>query len=99
MVPYAAQCLRPIQGDTVNAVQASCQRKIGRYIIPLIFAAFVINAIDRVNLGFAALQMNAELGMSTRQFGWALSAFFVSYTLFQIPAVYVLRRVGSRVAI
>ena len=57
---------------------------------------YVTNYLDRVNVGFAALTMNRDLGFSATVYGFAASIFFVSYALFQIPATVILERVGAR---
>ena len=51
----------------------SANRKIAARLMTLLFALFVMSSVDRVNLGFAALQMNADLGLSSAQFGAAAS--------------------------
>lgn len=71
-------------------------RKVIWRIVPLIFALFVLNSIDRVNVSFAALQMNHELGFSPRVYGFGVGMFFFSYLLFQIPVTQLARRYGAR---
>jgi len=56
----------------------------------------VINYLDRVNVGFAALTMNQELGISPTSYGLSGSLLFVGYMLFQVPAVLILERFGAR---
>jgi MFS transporter, ACS family, tartrate transporter len=56
----------------------------------------VVNFIDRVNVGFAALTMNKDLGFSPTVFGFGAGTFFFSYFLFQVPASVMLERVGAR---
>ncbi|SAK92158.1 major facilitator transporter [Caballeronia pedi] len=65
-------------------------------IVPFAFILYFFNYLDRVNVGFAALQMNRELDISPTQFGTLASVFFVPYLLFQIPANYALQRLGAR---
>ncbi|SAL72329.1 membrane protein [Caballeronia peredens] len=65
-------------------------------IVPFAFVLYFFNYLDRVNVGFAALQMNRELSISPTQFGTIASVFFVSYLFFQIPANYALQRLGAR---
>jgi len=57
---------------------------------------YVTNYLDRVNVGFAALTMNKDLGFSATVYGFAASIFFVSYAIFQIPATVLLERMGAR---
>jgi ACS family tartrate transporter-like MFS transporter len=60
---------------------------------------YVVNYLDRVNVGFAALTMNKDLGFSPSIYGFAASIFFFSYGLFQVPATVLLERIGARRAV
>lgn len=66
-----------------------------RVILPFVLL-LVISSLDRANLSFAALQMNAELGLTPKTYGTAVSAFFVGYLVFQFPSMYLLHRCGAR---
>src|SRR5262249_16704961 len=57
---------------------------------------YIVSYLDRINVGFAALQMNEALGLSSKAFGLGAGIFFLSYTLFEIPSNVVLARVGAR---
>ena len=70
--------------------------KVARRLLPLLVAGFFIAYLDRVNVGFAALTMNRELGFSPEFFGWAAGIFFIGYCLFEAPSNYVMHRVGAR---
>ena len=65
-------------------------------LIPLIVVLYVVNYVDRVNVGFAALTMNNDLGFSPETYGFGAGIFFISYLLFQLPANVVLGRLGAR---
>jgi MFS transporter, ACS family, tartrate transporter len=65
-------------------------------LIPFMMVAYLVNYLDRVNVGFAALTMNADLGFSPAVFGLGAGMFFVGYFLFQVPANIILERVGTR---
>lgn len=65
-------------------------------LIPLILLGYLINYIDRVNVGFAALTMNRDLSFSPAVFGFGAGVFFLSYSLFQVPANVILEKVGAR---
>ena len=65
-------------------------------LLPLIMAAYVVNYIDRTNVGFAALTMNRDLGFSPSVYGFGAGLFFLSYSVFQVPANLMLHRVGAR---
>ncbi|MEJ1975605.1 MAG: MFS transporter [Acetobacteraceae bacterium] len=68
-----------------------------RRIIPLLVLMFVFNFMDRVNVGFAALQMNQELGFTPTVYGLGAGMFFISYFLFEIPSNIAMHRFGARV--
>lgn len=65
-------------------------------LIPLMMLLYVVNFIDRSNVGFAALTMNRDLGFSPSVFGFASGIFFIGYLLFQVPATVLLERTGAR---
>lgn len=71
-------------------------RKITRRLIPFLFLLYVVAWLDRVNVGFAALQMNSDLGFSAAAFGFGSGIFFVGYCLFEVPSNIILHRVGAR---
>jgi MFS transporter, ACS family, tartrate transporter len=71
-------------------------RKVTWRLIPFLFVLYVIAWLDRVNVGFAGLQMNADLGFSSATFGLGSGIFFLGYCLFEIPSNIILERVGAR---
>jgi MFS transporter, ACS family, 4-hydroxyphenylacetate permease len=71
-------------------------RRISRRFLWFLFILLVINFLDRTNIGFAALTMNRDLGLSASVFGIAVSVFSVGYMLFEIPSNLILARVGAR---
>ena len=75
-----------------KAVMAKCMLRIVGFLSVLFFMAW----IDRVNVGFAALQMNGDLGFSATVYGLGAGLFFVGYTIFEVPSNLVLSRVGAR---
>jgi MFS transporter, ACS family, tartrate transporter len=72
-------------------------RKVTWRLIPFLFLLYVIAWLDRVNVGFAGLQMNADLGFSSAVFGFGSGIFFLGYCLFEIPSNIILERVGARI--
>jgi MFS transporter, ACS family, tartrate transporter len=66
-------------------------------MIPLLFLCYYASYLDRVNVGFAALQMNKALGLTAAAFGFGSGIFFVGYFLAEIPSNLILERVGARV--
>jgi MFS transporter, ACS family, tartrate transporter len=71
---------------------ARCKRRF----VPLLTIAYLFNYLDRTSLGFAALTMNQQLGLSPSQFGLAAGIFFLGYSVFEIPSNLLLYRVGAR---
>ena len=78
-------------------IAARTTRKVLWRIIPFVFALYVVSYIDRANIGYAALQMNQELGLSGSAFGFAAGVFFIGYFLFEVPSNLALARFGARV--
>ena len=71
--------------------------KVSRRLIPFMFVLYVIAYLDRVNVGFAALQMNADLKFSAAVYGLGSGIFFIGYFLFEIPSNLILGRIGARI--
>ena len=65
-------------------------------IIPLFIIIYVINFLDRVNVGFAALQMNEELSFTPEIYGFGAGIFFIGYFMFEVPSNMMLTKVGAR---
>src|SRR5678815_5862822 len=76
--------------------EGTISRKIITRLVVPIMVLQVLNSLDRVNISFAALQMNADLGLSAERYGNAVSIFFVSYLLFQFPSSKALKVLGAR---
>jgi ACS family tartrate transporter-like MFS transporter len=70
--------------------------KVTRRLLPFLFVLYVVCFLDRVNLGFAALQMNQDLGFSPAVYGFGAGIFFLGYILFEVPSNLILARVGAR---
>jgi ACS family tartrate transporter-like MFS transporter len=71
-------------------------RRVTWRLIPFLFLVFIANYLDRVNVSFAALQMNRDLGFSAAAYGLGAGIFFLGYVLFQVPSSLLLARVGAR---
>ncbi|HEY1578727.1 MAG TPA: MFS transporter [Terracidiphilus sp.] len=71
-------------------------RKIAWRLVPFLMLLYMVAFLDRVNISFAALTMNRDLGISASVYGFAAGVFFLSYCLFEIPANMVLTRLGAR---
>jgi sugar phosphate permease len=70
-----------------KSVEARACRKAAIRLIPLLAIAYFINYLDRTNVGFAALTMNDDLGLTASQFGFAAGIFYIGYCLFEVPSV------------
>lgn len=81
---------------THSPIGAATIRKIKWRILPLLIVLYVIAFIDRANVGFAALEMNDDLGISDAQFGLIAGLFSIGYFLFEVPSNLLMRRVGAR---
>ncbi|MEO6947185.1 MAG: MFS transporter [Nitrobacter sp.] len=72
-------------------------RKVSFRIVPFIMLLYFIAFIDRVNIGFAALTMNKDLGLSPASFGLGAGIFFLGYFIFEVPSNLILNKVGARI--
>ena len=80
----------------VDAIESTTIRRVYWRLIPLIFAMMFFNYLDRINIGFAALEMNKDLGFTPAMFGFAGSIFFFGYMLLEVPSNLLLHRIGAR---
>jgi sugar phosphate permease len=71
-------------------------RKAAWRLVPILFVAYLINFIDRVNISFAKLQMSSALGLDDVAFGIGAGMFFIGYFLFEVPSNMILERIGAR---
>jgi ACS family tartrate transporter-like MFS transporter len=78
-------------------VGARAIRRVRRRLIPFLALLYFIAYLDRVNVGFAALQMNAALGLSPLEYGRGAGIFFLGYFLFEVPSNLALARIGARI--
>jgi MFS transporter, ACS family, tartrate transporter len=82
--------------DANEELLTSAIRKAAWRLIPLLCVAYIVSYIDRTNVGFAALTMNRDLGLTPRQFGFAAGMFFVGYCLCELPSNLALQKYGAR---
>ncbi|MBY5637264.1 MFS transporter [Rhizobium leguminosarum] len=66
-------------------------------IVPFLMLCYVVAYLDRVNVGFAKLQMSSELGLSEAAYGIGAGIFFIGYFLFEVPSNIIMNKVGARV--
>jgi MFS transporter, ACS family, tartrate transporter len=81
----------------VETIERTAFRKIIWRLMPLLTIGYILNYLDRSNIGFAALQMNKELGLSAAQFGIGAGILSLGYCTFEIPSNLALYRFGARV--
>src|SRR6202050_1154685 len=79
-----------------NALEARTMRAVSRRLMPFLLAAYVICLIARVNVGFAALQMNKAVGIDPKTYGLGAGIFFVGYFILEVPSNLALERFGAR---
>ncbi|MGK9236685.1 MFS transporter [Inquilinus limosus] len=87
----------PLPREAAGAIEKRVYRKVFWRIVPFLMLCYVIAYLDRVNVGFAKLQMSQDLGFSEAVFGLGAGIFFVGYFLFEVPSNVILHRVGARV--
>ena len=81
---------------TDQAMADGVRRKISLRLIPLLIFIYILAHLDRVNVSFAALTMNQDLGFSNAVYGLGAGLFFFGYFLFEVPANLLLERIGAR---
>ncbi|HEL3808931.1 TPA: MFS transporter [Stenotrophomonas maltophilia] len=77
-------------------IAARAYAKVFWRLVPFLMLCYVIAYLDRVNVGFAKLQMSQDLGFSEAVFGLGAGVFFLGYFLFEVPSNLLLQRVGAR---
>ena len=80
-----------------HSLERATMRRVAWRLIPFICLLYFIAFIDRVNIGFAALTMNKDLGFSSAVFGFGAGVFFFGYFLFEVPSNIILDKVGARI--
>ncbi|MGB7973396.1 MAG: MFS transporter [Roseiarcus sp.] len=72
-------------------------KRVAYRFIPFLMLCYFVNYLDRVNVGFAKLTMDADLGLSDTAFGFGAGIFFLAYFLFEVPSNVIMDRVGARI--
>ena len=80
-----------------DAIERTALGKVYARLLPVTLLIYFLCYIDRINVGFAALTMNKEIGLDPSIFGVAAGAFFWGYCLFEVPSNIVLEKVGARI--
>jgi ACS family tartrate transporter-like MFS transporter len=89
----AAPTHRPADRE---ADRTAALARVSRRLIPFLLLLYILNFLDRVNVGFAALEMNRDLGFGPEVYGFGAGVFFIGYCLFEVPSNLVLYRTGAR---
>ena len=77
-------------------MDARTYAKVDRHIIPFLFLCYILAYLDRVNVGFAKLQMSSQLGLSDAAYAAGAGIFFIGYFFFEVPSNIALRKFGAR---
>src|SRR5271166_3672257 len=77
-------------------LESATMRKVAWRLVPFLCLIYVVAFIDRINIGFAALTMSKDLGLTPAMFGLGAGIFFIGYFLFEVPSNLILQRVGAR---
>ena len=85
-----------VSEQTAPSLEKATMRRVILRLVPFLMICYFFALLDRVNIGFAALQMNKDLGLTPAMFGFGASLFFVSYFLVEVPSNLALQRVGAR---
>src|SRR6195952_3888840 len=80
----------------VSDLERQTMRKVAWRLLPILMIGYFIAFIDRVNVGFAALQMNHAIGLNAAAFGLGGGLFYLTYVLFEIPSNLAMAKVGAR---
>jgi ACS family tartrate transporter-like MFS transporter len=80
-----------------DEIAESALRKVRWRLIPFLFLLYIVAYLDRVNVGFAAIDMNRDLGFTAAVYGLGSGIFFLSYTLLEVPSNLMLARFGARI--
>jgi MFS family permease len=88
---------RALRDADADATRVATFRKATWRLLPFLGACYLAAYLDRVNVGFAKLQMASQLGLSDAAYGLGAGVFFLGYFLFEVPSNLILHRIGARV--
>ncbi|AWY40229.1 MFS transporter [Pseudomonas putida] len=83
--------------DGAGSALQSAISKVKRHVLPLFVIMFIVNYIDRVNIGFVRAHMEHDLGIGAAAYGLGAGLFFIGYALFEVPSNILLQKVGARI--
>src|SRR5579871_4170445 len=98
--PHRPQTVVEIRPGDVGlddpVMEAAVFRKVTLRLVPFLFLCYILSYVDRVNVGFAKLQMQKDLGMSEAMYGAGMGIFFLGYFLLEVPSNMMMQKVGAR---
>src|ERR1700752_4945407 len=80
----------------MHELETTTIAKVTSRLVPFLIVCYFVAYLDRVNVSFAALTMNTDLGLTASQYGFGAGIFFLAYFLFEVPSNLFLERVGAR---
>lgn len=89
--------MKNLQSPQDVTVLARAAAKVKRHVLPLFVVMFIVNYIDRVNIGFVRSHLETDLGIGAAAYGLGAGLFFIGYALFEVPSNMLLQRYGARV--
>jgi MFS family permease len=87
----------PVELSGRSALETATMRRVTLRIIPFLMLCYFIAFVDRVNAGFAALQMNNDIGLTAAAFGLGGGLFYITYVIFEVPSNLAMAKVGARI--
>src|SRR4030095_2660525 len=96
MEPFTELAARSVIARTGSPDVEILYGRIARRIMPFLVLLFVVAWLDRINVGFARLQMVKDLEFSDAQYGFGAGIFYLGYLLFEVPSNLLLQRIGAR---
>ncbi|WP_338486848.1 MFS transporter [Pseudomonas trivialis] len=88
--------MNTVQSSPDPTVLARASAKVKRHVLPLFVVMFIVNYIDRVNIGFVRSHLETDLGIGAAAYGLGAGLFFIGYALFEVPSNLLLQRYGAR---
>ena len=93
--------MEDLKSESVGVIDSKIEEiaysKVTWRLMPYLFVCYIFCFLDRVNVGFAKLQMQQELGFSDTVYGLAAGIFFIGYFLFEVPSNLILHKIGARI--
>ena len=86
----------PLSVQEAHGLEARTIRKVTARLIPFLIVCYFVAYLDRVNVGFAAITMNRDLGLTASMYGFGAGVFFLAYFIFEVPSNLFLDRFGAR---